>query len=296
MKLNLIQLCLQILVVKVFGLIDKNIYLAMDRRNWKFGKKNINILLVSVICGSYAVPLYWILLDKRGNSNHKERISLFKSLLKIINKYHIFGILADREFIGKHWFGYLYRKQLPFFIRIKKCAIVEAFGVQFRADILFSGLKQKGQVKVIKNVMISGIYVNLTATINDGELMIIATNTNSEKAIETYLKRWKIETMFGFFKTKGFNFESTHLTDMHEISKMIVLIAVAYSWSLKIGEWKDSIESIRIKKHGRKEISIFRYGLDCIREIILSSISNAKKNILKFIKFLTPNNKLVWSR
>jgi hypothetical protein len=101
--------------------------------------------------------------------------------------------------------------------------------------------------------------------------------------------------MFGFFKTKGFNFESTHLTDMKKISKMVILIAVAYSWSIKTGEWKNSIEPIKIKKHERKEISIFRYGLDCIRKIILCSNSKTQKNILFFIKMLIPNKKHIWS-
>jgi hypothetical protein len=285
---------LSMFIFKLFGVFNKCVYLAMDRTNWKFGKKNINILLVSIICGSYAVPIYWILLDKRGNSNHKERKLLFEALLKIIDKSHIAGILADREFIGKKWFDYLLSRDLPFFIRIKKDLKVEAFKVQLRTDLLFLDLKESGQKKEFKNILLSGIYVNLSATVNDkGELMIIATNTDSNNIIETYRQRWKIETMFGFFKTKGFNFESTHLTDMEKISKMIIVIAIAYSWSIKIGEWKNSIEPIKIKKHGRKEISIFRYGLDCIREIILCVNSKTKKNILAFIKMLSINTKQV---
>ena len=114
----------------------------------------------------------------------------------------------------------------------------------------------------------------MSVTINDKhELLVVASNTDTEKAIDIYLKRWKIETMFGFFKTKGFNFESTHITDMKKISKLIILIAVTYSWSIKIGRWKECIDPIRIKKHGRKEISTFRYGLDCIRETVLSGNS-----------------------
>jgi hypothetical protein len=277
-------------------MFDKSAYLAMDRTNWKFGKKNINILLVSVVCSNYAIPIYWILLNKRGNSNHKERKLLFNGLLKIIDKSHIAGILADREFIGQKWFQYLFERELPFFVRIKKNLKVEAFKVQFKIDVLFSGLKESGQVKEFKNVLLSGIYVNLSATVNDkGELMVIATNTDSKEIIGTYLKRWKIETMFGFFKTKGFNFESTHLTDMEKISKMVILIGITYSWSIKIGEWKNSIEPIKVKKHRRKEISIFRYGLDCIREVILCANSKTKKNIKFLIKMLTIKKKQVWS-
>lgn len=44
-------------------------YLVMDRTNWKFGKSDINILMLGVIYKKMCLPLYWILLDKRGSSS-----------------------------------------------------------------------------------------------------------------------------------------------------------------------------------------------------------------------------------
>jgi hypothetical protein len=38
----------------------------MDRTNWKFGKANINILTVGISWRGTAIPLVWMLLDKRG--------------------------------------------------------------------------------------------------------------------------------------------------------------------------------------------------------------------------------------
>ena len=43
--------------------------LSMDRTNWKFGKTDINILMLSVCYKGVAIPLIWKLLPKRGNSN-----------------------------------------------------------------------------------------------------------------------------------------------------------------------------------------------------------------------------------
>jgi len=283
-------------LLKLFNLLNSNIFIAMDRTNWKFGKKNINILLISAVCGSYAIPIYWILLNKKGCSKYSERKEIVDILLKIIGSSTITGILADREFIGNKWIKYLSERKLPFFIRLRKNLIIEAYNSQFRLDRLFPCKDEVMGVKIIRNAKLSGIGVTITAAVNNKkELLIIASNTDTDKAVEIYLRRWKIETLFGFFKTKGFNFESTHITDMKKISKMIVLIAVTYSWSIKIGEWKDNIEPIKIKNNGRKEISIFRYGLDCIREIILNTKAKIKKKILTFVKFLTPNNKYVWS-
>jgi len=122
--------------------------------------------------------------------------------------------------------------------------------------------------------------------------LIIATNHKVEVAIETYAKRWSIETLFGCLKTKGFNFEDTHLKDRDRISNIIVLLAIGFCWCHKIGEWCHEIEPIKIKKHGRKAISLFRYGLDFIRTCLLNLISgDAYKSLELCIFALLPGRK-----
>ncbi|WP_410520711.1 transposase [Candidatus Tisiphia endosymbiont of Dioctria rufipes] len=41
---------------------------------------------------------------------------------------------------------------------------------------------------------------------------IIATNDNPYQALDIYKRRWEIENLFACLKTRGFNFENTHLT------------------------------------------------------------------------------------
>ncbi len=74
--------------------------ITIDRTNWKFGKFNINILMAAIVYKGIAFPIVWVLLDKRSNSNTKERKQLLNALFKIIDKKHIKAIVADREFIG----------------------------------------------------------------------------------------------------------------------------------------------------------------------------------------------------
>jgi hypothetical protein len=52
-----------------------------------------------------------------------------------------------------------------------------------------------------------------------------------------------------------------------------------------VGEWLQTQKAIKIKKHGRKAISIFRYGLDELREIILD-ISRKMQAFKKMITLL----------
>jgi hypothetical protein len=43
---------------------------------------------------------------------------------------------------------------------------------------------------------------------------------------------------------------------------VFVLLQVAFCWAHKTGEWRHDRRAIKIKKHGRPEVSLFRYGLD----------------------------------
>ncbi|MHA7840850.1 MAG: transposase, partial [Gammaproteobacteria bacterium] len=80
-----------------------------------------------------------------------------------------------------------------------------------------------------------------------------------------YAIRWEIETLFSCLKSKGFNFEDTHITHRVRIKKLIAILAMGFCWAHLTGEWRHQHEkTIRIKKHRRPSMSLFRYGLDWI--------------------------------
>jgi hypothetical protein len=54
------------------------------------------------------------------------------------------------------------------------------------------------------------------------------------------------------------------------LSKLLALLSLALCWAILIGEWLHQCKPISIKKHGRKAKSIFRYGLDHLRNIVLN--------------------------
>lgn len=99
-------------------------YLIVDRTNWKRGIKNFNLLTVGSLMENVFMPLHWIQLNKRGNSNIDDRKTLIDGLCDLINKAGraITGsiLLADREFIGQDWFEYLLSQKLSFVIRLRE--------------------------------------------------------------------------------------------------------------------------------------------------------------------------------
>ena len=108
------------LIVHLMGLSGKPWHLALDRTNWKFGRCHINILMLGVIHDKVCIPLFWVLLDKAGNSNAGERTDLMSRLTKVFPNQPIATLSGDREFIGEAWLHWLYKRGLPFVLRLKE--------------------------------------------------------------------------------------------------------------------------------------------------------------------------------
>ena len=112
------QSLIPLLVVRLLPLEAKWV-LCLDRTNWKFGTVNLNFLVLAIAYQGMAVPLYWSLLDKRGNSNTKERIRLLRRFVKQFGAARIQCLTADREFIGAWWLRFLRKHHIPFRLRIR---------------------------------------------------------------------------------------------------------------------------------------------------------------------------------
>jgi hypothetical protein len=253
--------------------------LTMDRTNWQFGIAKINILLLGIAHQGIAFPLIWITLYKKGNSNTKERIEIITKFISLFGIDKIKSLTADREFVGHTWFKWLLDNAVPFSIRVRNnFQVLSSKGNQIAVKELFKNLR-KGEYRVLKGRrMICGVKLYIIGSkLHDGRFLILVTDKKPEIALENYKKRWEIETLFGCFKSRGFNFESTHICALDRIMKMIALLSIAFYWCYLSGEWKNSQRRIKLKSHGRKAISTFRYGLDVIRSILFNPYQNQNK-------------------
>ena len=236
-----------------------------------------------------AIPIYWLLLDKKGNSNTRERIALMKRFIRQFGKQHILGLLADREFIGEDWLKWLKSEGIDFVIRIKKDALVpNSRGEKVQVQKLFRFLKPSEQSVIQDQRLMTGVNVYLSALrLADGELLIVASASRSDDAIKTYAARWQIETLFACLKGRGFNLEDTHVTNRLRIKRLLVLAVVAFCWAHRSGEWQhEHVKPIKVKTHQRLAKSIFKAGLDVIRDVLLNvaySLEYALQRIIQFI-------------
>ena len=260
---------------------NKNIILCLDRTNWKLGKSNINILMLSVAYKGLSIPILWTLLDKQGNSNTAERIAIMEKFIGLFGRSCIKYLLADREFIGCKWLKYLKGAKISFYIRVKENAQVKTKnGKKMAITRFFSFLKLNvyqcnNKIKTVYGVQVFISSVKRKNEKGEIEIVVIISDIYDDNSVEKYKERWQIETMFKAFKTNGFNLEDTHLTELERINKLIALLSIAYTWAYIVGIWKhENYEEIKIKKHGRRAHSFFAYGLAFLINAIICRKQN----------------------
>ena len=252
----------------MFGLEGMPVTLSIDRTNWKWGKKDIEILMLSAVYRGTALPLFWMLLPKRGNSNTDERIKIMKRFIRCFGKENIDCLLGDREFVGEDWFAWLVEQEIHFCPRIKGNFVREnEYGIECLMRQQFHNLN-RGETRIIREkskVLGQRLYLSALRLMS-AEFLIFVSDRLLDVPISLYGKRWEIETLFGCLKERDYNFEDTHVTNPKRIASLIALLSVAFCWSNRTDEWRHVHKPIIVRKHDRPSFSFFRYGLDYLRD------------------------------
>lgn len=241
--------------------------LAIDRTGWQLGKAWVNVLMLSVNCGRAAIPLFWIVLEEKGCCSDEEKQLLIERFLEEFAADQIRFASADREFASVKWLRYLVERKIGFRLRIKANArITDKRGNSIRASKLCRTLKvnQRMEFQRQRRLWNEAVFVAACRKA-DGDQVIVISSERSEAILIEYGERWRLETLFGNLKTRGFRLEDTHLTDGERVSKLLSLLTLAGCWALLAGELESAATPVKIKKHGRAEKSIFRLGFDSLR-------------------------------
>jgi Transposase DDE domain len=262
--------------------------LAIDRTNWKFGKTDLNILMLAIVHQGIAYPLIWQVLPVTGNSHTVERIALLETFIELFGKERLGCLLGDREFIGRDWLRWLRREQINFHLRVRE---------NFRVT------NARGQVVAVKRLFRTRVDEVLSIAeprrmwgeewyfsgcyLGSGEYLILVSPNFSAEAVAEYARRWEVETLFAALKTRGFNLEQTHLVDHQRLSKLLALLALAFCWCHRIGEWLHTQRPLKLKKHGRKSKSIFRRGFDFLRRLVINQSPTDRADWRRVINLLS---------
>jgi Transposase DDE domain len=256
-------------VIKLLG-IPGPYTLALDRTNWKVGTVDINILMLSIVYRGVGFPVVWSVLPKAGNSDTTERETVIEIFIDLFGAFNIAYLLGDREFIGKAWFRFLKEHRIKFQLRLHKDTLVRNGRGQFvQAWRLFCRTRLNCPLVIPAARRMWGQDLFLSGCrLQHGEYLILVSPVYDEAPAERYRLRWGIETLFGALKSRGFNLEDTRLQDSERISRLLALLAIAFTWAFVVGEWQAAVKELKLKKHDYPPKSIFRLGLNMLCRLV----------------------------
>jgi len=261
---------------------SENCYLLLDRTNWQFGKRKINILVIGLLYKDVFIPLVWKDLEKKGNSNTKERLDLIDQLLAWWKRSEVslpqLYLAGDREFIGYLWLRGLEKRGIKFVMRIRASSKIELW---YRGKIKDRKLGLKiiqrylGWAKIdsVDAVLESDYIVKLAVFDNDStrckaDYIFIMTNMED------------IQHCFKHLKSSGFNLESLQVEGGHKVDLMFGALNVLYLMAIQNGivHFENEEQIMKSFKYKRaKQLnyqtpakSIFNQGCDILFEKIFS--------------------------
>jgi len=233
-KLNIQTLWHPILksIIATYYPVEKTVYLVIDRTRWA----DVNILMITVLYQKRAIPIYFELLDKKGNSNLQEQKAALSIAMSLFNNYHKI-ILGDREFCGVELGKWLREQEkTDFCLRIKKNEYLELnsefitlqeLGLQPGVSFFYQGIKIT-KTKGFGPINLAAKWKKNSQKKKAKEPWFIMTSLGSlSEAIKAYSQRMGIEEMFRDFKKGGYNLESTGLRN-ERLLVLVLLITFAY--------------------------------------------------------------------
>ena len=276
------------------------IILIVDRTDWKKRRQYINILSVAVSYKGRALPLYWMVFGKKGNSSLEQWkqvlfpvITGLQQMPWLSDKPVHIQLVADREFASPklaEWLKNLY--DISVTLRIKSSMYLTG---EDTPEIKVASLIRKmtkGSRHILYNQVLtrdSSFKMNILLTWNKDytEPLIVATTAgNPAHADATYKQRFNIEHMHKDWKSNAFDLEKTRVTDPKRIETLLIPIAFAYILCVLEGEQKENSGEVRRPPKGKKRmVSLFLSGLRTIsRSLQRESLKQFKRFLLQLFQ------------
>ena len=213
--------------------------ITIDRTQWK----NNNISMASVIWKKRALPIYWLLLSKKGSSNFYEQVATIRPVLRLLKEYKLV-VIGDREYRSTAFALWLTKKKIYFILRLNKSTKIRPRYKKYQSldyldikpgdkvlyfQVLVTEEKRKDRFNVV---------VYWKRKYNNKQLpnpwYLLTNLENKDEVIKIFASRGGIEAMFRDCKSGGYNLEGSQ-GNAQRLTNLILLIAIAYTASCLVG-------------------------------------------------------------
>jgi hypothetical protein len=256
--------------------------LVMDRTEWRRRGRPVNVLDVALSYKGRAIPLFWLVFNRRGNSivqNWKTALTPVIEALRSASwtQGKQLHVTADREFASpklSEWLWLTFRVDST--IRMKRSEYInskaETAKVSKHLKRIHPGNRHfLRECTVTKtNSFVMNVAVCWDKAYEE-PWVLMTTHANLPKAIQGYGNRHGIEPMHKDWKSNAFDIEGTRVTDAKRIETLLIPIALCHIICVLEGDRKEN-QGETIRAHGGKRTTgLFLVGLSAFTRILRST-------------------------
>jgi hypothetical protein len=245
------------------------VLLILDRTEWDA----FNILYVSVGWRGRALPLMWQMLDP-GASSFVEQRDLLSTVVYWMPEGAQVILLGDREFGTGVLAQWVLTQGWGLCLRLRAHEYVLREGAE--AFQMLPAL-HKGErrfwprVAFTQKHAVGGLHLAMYWDQGGKEpWYLLTTEPTCERACASYSKRFQIEEMFKDYKNdgRGFGLELTGLHHPERLARLLLALALVYTWLLLWGAYAITTGQNRLVDNLRRPVlSLFQTGLRLVNRL-----------------------------
>ena len=264
-------------IAMIHALGNETAYLIIDCT--KAGRKCRTIFIGLAYHGTI-IPIAWYTIKgKKGHVKGKFQEELLAKAYEMFKYHHRIVVLGDAEFSNETVISSLKLKELGFVFRFQSNYLIqlEKDGPWLSAREIFeaSGMKP-GEVRHFKVFAYTEAHIipGLTMTIHWGEdeeepLFLISYLNADEQPHLIYKMRFWVETLFGNYKSRGFQLARTQMVTPEHIDRLVLGIAIATCFILGLGtELIITEQPDLVDRADRRDLSLFQLGWRWLHRLI----------------------------
>ena len=256
--------------------------LVLDRTEWTRRGTPVNILDVALSYKGRAIPLFWLVFNRRGNSSLQNWKATLTPVIETLRtapwtQGKQIHLTADREFASpklSEWLWVTFRVGST--LRLKRNEYInseaETAKVSKYLQQLHPGNRRflQGCTITKANNFIMNVAMFWDKAYEEPWIMM-TTHTNLHETTQTYGNRSGIEPMHKDWKSNASDIEGTRVTDAKRIQTLLIPIALCYIICVLEGDRRETEgETIRAHK-GKRTTGLFLVGLSAFTRILRST-------------------------